>query len=48
MNHYYHTILFDGLCNLCNGTVNFILKRDKVGKFRFVSLQSEIGIQLCK
>lgn len=39
-------ILFDGLCNLCNGSVNFILKRDKVGKFKFASLQSEIGKEL--
>lgn len=42
----FNTILFDGLCNLCNGSVNFILKRDKVGKFKFASLQSEIGKEL--
>ena len=41
-------VLFDGLCNLCNGSVNFILKKDKKAKFRFASLQSEIGIELCK
>lgn len=41
-------LLFDGLCNLCNGSVNFILKRDKQGKFKFASLQSEIGNMLCK
>ncbi|MCK4904020.1 MAG: thiol-disulfide oxidoreductase DCC family protein [Candidatus Marinimicrobia bacterium] len=41
-------ILFDGLCNLCNGSVNFILKRDKIGKFKFASLQSEIGKKLLK
>lgn len=41
-------ILFDGLCNLCNGSVNFILKRDKPGKFKYASLQSDIGIELCK
>ncbi len=41
-------ILFDGHCNLCNSSVNFILKRDKTGKFKFASLQSEIGIELCK
>ena len=39
-------ILFDGFCNLCNGSVNFILKRDKIGKFNFASLQSEAGIKL--
>jgi len=41
-------LLFDGLCNLCNGSVNFILKRDKTGKFKFASLQSEIGVKLCE
>ncbi|MHA4809382.1 thiol-disulfide oxidoreductase DCC family protein [Flavitalea flava] len=37
------TILFDGVCNLCNGSVQFILKRDKSGRFRFASLQSDAG-----
>lgn len=45
---FYSILLFDGLCNLCNGAVNFILKRDKDGKFKFASLQSEIGNKLCK
>ncbi|UIR55018.1 DCC1-like thiol-disulfide oxidoreductase family protein [Sphingobacterium sp. SRCM116780] len=36
-------VIFDGVCNLCNGTVNFIIKKDKKDKFRFTSLQSEIG-----
>ncbi|MDH5825470.1 thiol-disulfide oxidoreductase DCC family protein [Sphingobacterium faecium] len=36
-------ILFDGICNLCNKTVNFIIKRDKKDQFRFTSLQSKIG-----
>lgn len=39
-------ILFDGVCNLCNGAVNFIIKRDKNDVFRYASLQSEIGKQL--
>lgn len=39
-------ILFDGICNLCNGSVNFILKRDKKKLFQFVSLQSERGVEL--
>nr|WP_321521808.1 thiol-disulfide oxidoreductase DCC family protein [uncultured Macellibacteroides sp.] len=34
-------VLFDGFCNLCNGSVRFIIKRDRSGKFRFASLQSE-------
>lgn len=41
-------VLFDGVCNLCNGTVNFILKRDKKKQFRFVPLQSEAGKKLKK
>lgn len=36
-------ILFDGVCNFCNSTVNFIIKKDKKDQFRFASLQSEIG-----
>ena len=34
-------ILFDGVCNLCNGFVNFLILRDKKNKFQFGSLQSE-------
>jgi predicted DCC family thiol-disulfide oxidoreductase YuxK len=33
-------ILFDGVCNLCNGFVNFLIVRDKKNKFQFGSLQS--------
>jgi predicted DCC family thiol-disulfide oxidoreductase YuxK len=39
-------VLFDGVCNFCNGSVQFILKRDREGIFRFASLQSEIGRRL--
>lgn len=38
-------ILFDGVCNLCNGAVNWIIKRDKQNKFKFASLQSVFGRQ---
>lgn len=41
-------ILFDGVCNLCSGSVHFILKRDKEKKFRFASLQSQYGQHLLK
>jgi predicted DCC family thiol-disulfide oxidoreductase YuxK len=34
------TVLFDGVCNLCNGTVQFVIKRDRAAIFRFASLQS--------
>lgn len=36
-------ILFDGVCNLCNGAVNWLIARDKKDLFRFVSLQSGLG-----
>ncbi|MFN4763977.1 thiol-disulfide oxidoreductase DCC family protein [Gillisia sp. Q332] len=39
-------ILFDGVCNLCNNSVNFIIEHDKKDIFRFASLQSEIGRKL--
>lgn len=39
-------ILFDGVCNLCTGSVQFILKRDKEKKFLFASLQSDYGQKL--
>jgi predicted DCC family thiol-disulfide oxidoreductase YuxK len=41
-------ILFDGICNLCNGTVDFIINRDKKEIFRFAALQSDAGIHLAK
>ncbi len=39
-------LLFDGVCNLCNGFVQFVLKRDKKKIFLFASLQSATGKQL--
>ena len=41
-------ILFDGICNLCNGAVQFIIKHDPEKKFLFTSLQSDAGQQLLK
>lgn len=41
-------ILFDGVCNLCNGSVLFIIKRDPQAKFRFASLQSDLGVKLLR
>lgn len=41
-------ILFDGVCNLCNSTVQFIIKNDKKDIFRFVALQSELGKEICE
>lgn len=39
-------ILFDGVCNLCNGWVNYVIDRDKKDVFRFASLQSDVGQQI--
>lgn len=39
-------ILFDGVCNLCNGTVRFVLKYDKQKRYVFTALQSPQGQNL--
>ena len=36
-------ILFDGVCNLCNSSVQFVIKKDKANRFVFAPLQSETG-----
>lgn len=41
-----HIVLFDGVCNLCNGAVLFIIKRDKKDRFRFAALESDLGKEL--
>lgn len=41
-------ILFDGICNLCNYIVFFIISRDKKALFRFAAIQSETGQLLLK
>jgi predicted DCC family thiol-disulfide oxidoreductase YuxK len=43
-----YIVLFDGICNLCNSTVQFIIKRDKNNVFKFSSLQSEFGQNFLK
>jgi predicted DCC family thiol-disulfide oxidoreductase YuxK len=39
-------ILFDGVCNLCTGSVQFVIERDSRKRFRFASLQSPVAEQL--
>lgn len=41
-------VLFDGECNFCNASVQFIIKRDIKNRFYFASLQSEIGQKLLR
>ena len=41
-----YIVIFDGICNFCNGSVNFIIKRDPKGVFSFAPMQSEIAQEL--
>ena len=41
-------VLFDGICNLCNSSVQFIIKQDKKKRFRFASLQGKFGQEFLK
>ncbi len=36
-------LFFDGICTLCNASVQFVIKRDKKNKFLFASLQSDVA-----
>ena len=47
-NNKEYVLLFDGVCNLCNSIVQFTIKQDPKGKFKFASLQSESGQALLK
>nr|WP_236838800.1 thiol-disulfide oxidoreductase DCC family protein [Caldalkalibacillus salinus] len=40
--------MYDGVCNLCNSAVQFVLKRDKHDRFMYASLQSEAGQYLIR
>lgn len=41
-------VLIDGVCHMCQGLTQFIIRRDPRGVFRFASLQSEIGQELLR
>lgn len=43
-----HIVLFDGVCNFCNDSVNFIIKRDPKGIYAFATVQSSAGKDLIK
>ena len=44
MEHF--VILFDGVCNFCNGFVQFVIKRDPQAQFKFAALQSDAAKEL--
>ncbi len=48
MSMYGHLIIFDGVCNLCNVSVNFVIRRDKRDLFRFTALQSDMGKRMLR
>ena len=41
-------ILFDGVCNFCTSSVQFIIRHDRGAVFRFVSIQSDLGGKICR
>ena len=41
--HLEQVMLYDGVCNLCNGWVNFVIDRDKQSRYKFAALQGEAG-----
>lgn len=44
--HQQPVILFDGICNFCNSSVHFIIKRNPKGNIHFAALQSDAGLRL--
>lgn len=44
----HNIVLFDGVCNLCNGFVQFVLKKDVSNQIKFGSLESKVGKELLK
>jgi len=48
MNTNQKIVLFDGVCNFCNSSVNFIIDHDKNNRFKFAALQTEAGQELLK
>jgi predicted DCC family thiol-disulfide oxidoreductase YuxK len=43
---HYGIVVFDGICNICNALVNFIIVRDDKNTFKFAPMQSNIGQQI--
>ena len=44
----YELILFDGVCNFCNSSINFIIDHDPEKHFKFAPLQSDIGQEILR
>jgi len=41
-----YVVIFDGVCNFCNGAVNFIIRHDEKGLFCFIPMQSDLAKEL--
>jgi len=48
MRFEYSIVLFDGVCNFCNRTVNFVIARDVHRRFKFAALQSDAGQRILR
>ena len=43
-----NVVLFDGVCNLCNSSVDFIVRHERSNTLKFASLQSEVGKRIVR
>lgn len=48
MTEQHYLVIFDGICNFCNGAVNFIINRDPEAKFKFSPIQSKLSQEIIK
>ncbi|WP_200976746.1 thiol-disulfide oxidoreductase DCC family protein [Echinicola sp. 20G] len=48
LKHDFDIVLFDGVCNLCNQAVDFIIQRDRKNSFKLASLQDDLSKELLK
>lgn len=48
MTEQHYLVISDGICNFCNGAVNFIIKRDREAKFKFSPIQSKLSQEIIK
>lgn len=46
MHVHEHIVLFDGVCTLCNSSVQFVIRHDKEGRFRFAALDGPVAVAL--
>lgn len=46
LSHSHPILLFDGVCNLCNDSIQFVIERDPDATFRFAPLQSDVAQEL--